>query len=240
MITTETKRCTGCGEIKTTAEFSRDAQKKDGLNGWCKACYVARRRKWQGERLDWLPQYPQKLLGSGEFAFVLGALIADGTVDLSYISISSADNTFIGAVRDALETCGFLTRLYTYPNEYGTLMYHVYVNSRATARLMYPLKYCEGAFEPFLQRHPTQFIRGFFSGDGSLFTDAGVVKASMSNNRRDILESIRSYMLSTMGLHPTNLHHSGRSYQFLLNRPTEVMKFLEVICPYKPCLYSSS
>jgi hypothetical protein len=38
-----TKRCSKCGEVKPTTEFSKNKSNKDGLSGWCKACTKAYR-----------------------------------------------------------------------------------------------------------------------------------------------------------------------------------------------------
>ena len=39
------KRCSGCGELKSRSEYSKDRTKKDGLYHLCKVCRSAYRRK---------------------------------------------------------------------------------------------------------------------------------------------------------------------------------------------------
>ncbi len=60
---TETKRCTGCGEIKLLTEFSKDATRRDGHVPWCKACknaYArARRRRREIVKPKAAPKYPE-------------------------------------------------------------------------------------------------------------------------------------------------------------------------------------
>lgn len=41
-----TKTCTKCGESKPRTEFSKDAQKRDGLRSWCKTCANAEHSSW--------------------------------------------------------------------------------------------------------------------------------------------------------------------------------------------------
>ena len=41
------KKCGKCREIKSTAEFHRKRDRRDGLDGWCKVCVNARNKKWK-------------------------------------------------------------------------------------------------------------------------------------------------------------------------------------------------
>lgn len=41
----ETKKCTKCGEIKSTTEFYKNSRSKDGLKTWCKICHLEDSKK---------------------------------------------------------------------------------------------------------------------------------------------------------------------------------------------------
>jgi hypothetical protein len=41
---TATKRCSKCGEVKPVEEFNKDKSKKDGRQGYCRACQRASKR----------------------------------------------------------------------------------------------------------------------------------------------------------------------------------------------------
>ena len=43
--TKHTKKCTRCGEVKSTTEFSRHPSSKDRLQSYCKACFIELRRR---------------------------------------------------------------------------------------------------------------------------------------------------------------------------------------------------
>ncbi|WP_395103878.1 hypothetical protein [Actinomadura sp. SCN-SB] len=43
------RKCTGCGEVKNSAQFPKDASKRDGLRSRCKACNAARTARWRAE-----------------------------------------------------------------------------------------------------------------------------------------------------------------------------------------------
>lgn len=46
------RTCTTCGEAKPLDEFARDASKKDGLRGKCRACQRAYWRSWRAENAE--------------------------------------------------------------------------------------------------------------------------------------------------------------------------------------------
>ncbi len=46
-VNTDLKKCSGCGELKTRSDFSKDRTKKDGLYHLCKICRSSYRRKNQ-------------------------------------------------------------------------------------------------------------------------------------------------------------------------------------------------
>lgn len=62
----KTKKCSLCGSLLPTSDFSRDQQKSDGLTSRCKACISAQCKAYRQSDLG-KKQY-QKRLASGEFA----------------------------------------------------------------------------------------------------------------------------------------------------------------------------
>jgi len=40
------KQCSRCGQVKPVEEFGKRPKNKDGLMGWCKACYQVWHREW--------------------------------------------------------------------------------------------------------------------------------------------------------------------------------------------------
>ena len=45
----QTKKCSGCGEVKAKTEFYKNTTRKDGLRGRCKLCADMATRKWEKE-----------------------------------------------------------------------------------------------------------------------------------------------------------------------------------------------
>lgn len=47
-----TKKCSGCKQILSIAEFNRRAASKDGLRGRCRSCEKAADKKWYWSNLE--------------------------------------------------------------------------------------------------------------------------------------------------------------------------------------------
>jgi len=54
------KNCRVCGKTKSTIEFHRDKNTKDGLQGPCKACDRAKRKKWEKRNPTYWKDYARK------------------------------------------------------------------------------------------------------------------------------------------------------------------------------------
>ena len=67
---TDTKTCTGCGEVKPLADYHRKADSRDGRFSRCKVCVLARQAKYAerivAERVDPAPTDTKTCTGCGE------------------------------------------------------------------------------------------------------------------------------------------------------------------------------
>jgi len=59
IILTE-KRCTKCGLKKELIAFPRNKSRKDGLDGWCKACHLENAKQWALKNKDRRREYLEK------------------------------------------------------------------------------------------------------------------------------------------------------------------------------------
>jgi len=181
---------------------------------------------------------------SRQMAYVLGYLFADGSLENSpyirgkYIRFSSTDHSFIKKIKRLIGSEHTIVKIKPYGNRkekhYLRIGSHSVYNDLEKLGL-FPNKSLTMHFPKIPQSFLSDFVRGYFDGDGSVILDkykkdkqAKRLKAIFTSGSEKFLKSLDSYLQKYCNIKGPNFYNSHRSYQ-LVYRNSKAKKVLDFI-----------
>ncbi len=181
---------------------------------------------------------------SRQMAYVLGYLFADGSLENSpyirgkYIRFSSTDRSFIKKIKRLIASEHTIVKIKPYGNRkkkhYLRIGSHSVYNDLEKLGL-FPNKSLTMHFPKIPQSFLSDFVRGYFDGDGSVILDkykkdkqAKRLKAIFTSGSKKFLKGLDSHLQKYCNINGPNFYNSHRSYQ-LVYRNFKAKKVLDFI-----------